>query len=146
MDFKDLQIYNKAMLAKQSWKVMNEETSLLHKVYKVRYFSDGNFLEVKLGKAPSYTWRGIWDSPTIIKQGCRWHVWDGKSIDILIDYQIPGHITLSRLVQGSNAHETGEKQLLLSTLKWVQECQSGTRGPSTNQQQLKPSRYFYFLP
>lgn len=48
--FKDLHTFNKAKLEKKSWRVMSDETYLLHKVYKARYFLDRTFMEAKLEK------------------------------------------------------------------------------------------------
>lgn len=45
MDFKDLKAFNKDLLAKQGWRIMQDESSLLHKVYKAKYFKQGQFLD-----------------------------------------------------------------------------------------------------
>lgn len=67
---------------------IHDETSLLHKVSKARYFLNGPFLDAKLDKVASYTWKGIWEARIILKEGCRWHGGDGKSVDIRADYWI----------------------------------------------------------
>lgn len=43
-----------------------------------------------LGHA-AYTWREIWETKTVLEDGCCWRVSDGKSINIWEDYWIPGH-------------------------------------------------------
>lgn len=55
MGFKDLQTLNMAMYAKQSWRVMNDETSLLHHVFKAKYFPNRNFMAATLGRTPPTT-------------------------------------------------------------------------------------------
>ncbi|KAG2717700.1 hypothetical protein I3760_03G188300 [Carya illinoinensis] len=72
MGFKDLKAFNKALLAKQGWHIMQEDSSLLHKVYKAKYFPHGNFLEAGQGHNPSYAWVG-----------------NGRSINIWSDQWIP---------------------------------------------------------
>lgn len=43
LDFQNLKNFNLAFLAKQGWRLVQEEDSLLHKIYKARYFLKGNF-------------------------------------------------------------------------------------------------------
>ncbi|XP_040987684.1 uncharacterized mitochondrial protein AtMg00310-like [Juglans microcarpa x Juglans regia] len=54
MGFKELEIFNMAMLAKQACKLLQNKESLFHKMYTARYFSDGNLLTASLGGNPSY--------------------------------------------------------------------------------------------
>ena len=56
MGFKDLKAFNLAIFAKQGWWLLQNTSSLLHKVYKARYFKNSSFMEAQLGKNPSYTW------------------------------------------------------------------------------------------
>lgn len=59
MGFKDLKTFNHALVAKQGWRIMQEESSLLHKIYKARYFPHGQYLDTGLGQQPFFAWRGI---------------------------------------------------------------------------------------
>lgn len=72
MGFKDIRAFNQALLAKQGWRVLTNESSLLHQIYKAKYFSHTTFMESKLRHAPSYTWRGIWETKSLLKKGFRW--------------------------------------------------------------------------
>lgn len=72
MGFKDLKTFNMALLAKQGWRIHKEEYSLLHRIFKANYFPSSNFKESKLGAAPSYVWRGIWEAKSLLLKGCRW--------------------------------------------------------------------------
>ena len=38
MGFRDLKTFNMDLLAKQGWRPINDENSLLFKVYKLKYF------------------------------------------------------------------------------------------------------------
>lgn len=51
--FKDLKIHNEALLAKQSWQIVNEPNSLLRRLLKAHCFPKTCFLKSKLGHAPS---------------------------------------------------------------------------------------------
>ncbi|XP_042944649.1 uncharacterized protein LOC122278535 [Carya illinoinensis] len=90
MGFKDLHSFNMALLAKQAWRIMNEKSSLLHRIYKSKYFPNSCIQYAQLGNAPSYAWRGIWESTRLMVKGCRWRVGDGESINIWTDIWLPG--------------------------------------------------------
>lgn len=54
MSFKNLRTFNEALLTKQGWRLMQNENSLLHKVFKTRYFpherQDGRWLQMENGE------------------------------------------------------------------------------------------------
>lgn len=64
----------------------------MHQLLKLRYFLDSNYMQSKLGSAPSYTWCGIWKAKvkSILHEGCCWRVGDGKPIYIWEDSWVPG--------------------------------------------------------
>ena len=47
MGFQDLRDFNLAMLAKQGWRLIQENNSLLYRCFKARYFPRSSFLEAK---------------------------------------------------------------------------------------------------
>ena len=49
MGFQNLQAFNLAMLAKQGWRLLSNPDSLCAKVFKARYFPNGDVLNSKLG-------------------------------------------------------------------------------------------------
>ncbi|KAG6718118.1 hypothetical protein I3842_04G134700 [Carya illinoinensis] len=91
MGFKDLRTFNLALLAKQSWRILKEESLLLHQLYKARYFHSTSFKEAKLRANPSFVWRGIWEAKHHLLKGCKWRVGDGKAINIWSDFWLPNH-------------------------------------------------------
>ncbi|KAK6160805.1 hypothetical protein DH2020_004186 [Rehmannia glutinosa] len=98
LGFRDLQYFNEAMLAKQGWRLVNDDTSLLTKTLKAIYFPNKCFLEATIGNNPSHTWRSIIAGRNIHARGLRWNIGDGKSVrawhDLWIPYQ-PGFKVLS---------------------------------------------------
>ncbi|XP_035542108.1 uncharacterized mitochondrial protein AtMg00310-like [Juglans regia] len=90
MGFKELEVFNMALLEKQAWRLLQNQDSLFHKIYAARYFSDGNLLTASLGGNPSYAWRGIWEAKRLLVQGGRWNVGNGSLIHILNDVWLPG--------------------------------------------------------
>lgn len=59
MGFRDLKVFNLALLAKQGWRILENPRSLVHRVYKAKYFVKVPFLQAQLGKRPSYAWRSM---------------------------------------------------------------------------------------
>ncbi|XP_041009347.1 uncharacterized mitochondrial protein AtMg00310-like [Juglans microcarpa x Juglans regia] len=74
MGFKELEVFNMALLAKQAWRLLQKKKSLFHKMYVARYFFDGNLLTATLGRNPSCAWRGIWEAKSLLVHGGRWNV------------------------------------------------------------------------
>ena len=67
MRFRDISIFNLAMLAKQAWRLLHNEHSLFYKVYKARYFPNCSFLMVELGSNLSFVWRSLLAARDVVK-------------------------------------------------------------------------------
>jgi len=89
MGFRDLQAFNLAMLAKQGWRMLEEPSSLMARMYKAKYFPNGDVLGASIGSNPSYAWRSIHKSLEVLRQGTRWRVGNGKLIHIWDDKWLP---------------------------------------------------------
>ena len=95
MGFRDLFCFNKALLAKQSWRLMRNLESLAAKFIKAKYYHRHSFLEAKLGTRPLYAWRSILVGRELFKKGCFWRLGDGKSVSIWGDKRTPRPSTYS---------------------------------------------------
>ncbi|XP_063941746.1 uncharacterized protein LOC135149877 [Daucus carota subsp. sativus] len=82
MSFRDFRDFNLAMLGKQGWRFLSNPGSLVARLFKTRYFSNTNFLEVPLGNNPSFVWRSIWEARSLLRAGARWMVGAGTNISI----------------------------------------------------------------
>jgi hypothetical protein len=56
MGFKDLQLFNRALLAKQLWRLLQNSNSLVHRFLKSKYFPHTNDLEATVRGNASYLW------------------------------------------------------------------------------------------
>ncbi|GAA0175050.1 hypothetical protein LIER_28307 [Lithospermum erythrorhizon] len=72
--FKDLESMNLALLAKQGWRVLTRQASLLYKRLKGKYFRRSSFLHAKLGANPSFGWRSLLEGRKVLLKGVRWRV------------------------------------------------------------------------
>ena len=89
MSFRNLQAFNKAMLAKQLWRILQNPNSLVARVLKAKYFPTGDILNANLGSSPSYSWRSIHNSLGVVRKGTQWRVGNGKLIHIWEDKWLP---------------------------------------------------------
>ena len=85
MGFRELRSFNLAMLAKQGWRLIQEQGSLLYGCFKARYFPRGSFLEAKDVPNSSYVWKSLMAAQPILKSGCCWRMGDGSSISVTKD-------------------------------------------------------------
>lgn len=60
LGFKIFGQFNIALLAKQGWRIIQYQNSLLARVLNAKYFPNSNFQNVELGNLPSLTWKSIW--------------------------------------------------------------------------------------
>jgi hypothetical protein len=89
MGFRDFRSFNKALLAKQCWRLWQNPDSFLAKIMKGKYFASNTFLEASLGARPSYAWRSIHGSCSLLKAGLIWRVGNGARIRIWKDKWLP---------------------------------------------------------
>ncbi|CAJ2636477.1 unnamed protein product [Trifolium pratense] len=82
MGFKNLQAFNMAMLGKHAWNLITRPSNLVTKLLKAKYFPNCDFFESSIGHNPSYVWRSIWSSKSLVKGGCRWTIGTGEHINI----------------------------------------------------------------
>ena len=82
MGFRNLKVFNQALLAKQMWRLQMDTTSLLHSVLKARYFKHDSVLEARRGFDPSYSWRSLWGAKVLLLERLQWRVGDGADIKV----------------------------------------------------------------
>ena len=85
MGFRNLHCFNIAMLGKIGWKLCFASDTLVYRIFKAKYFPRGDFLKANLGSNPSFTWRSIFQSLPLLKQGVRWRIGNGTQIDVWTD-------------------------------------------------------------
>ncbi|KAH1072683.1 hypothetical protein J1N35_025011 [Gossypium stocksii] len=90
MGFKNMFLFNKALLAKQAWRILSQPKCLLAKVLKARYYPSSDLLLAKIGSYLSFTWRSIYNAWELLVEGLVWRVGSGDRINIWNDYWLPG--------------------------------------------------------
>ncbi|XP_075636681.1 putative mitochondrial protein AtMg00310 [Castanea sativa] len=89
MGFKELSLFNEALLAKQTWRLLHNKNSLFHRVFKSRFFPNGSIMDANEGRGGSYAWKSILKGQEVIKRGAKWRVGNGETIKIWGDNWLP---------------------------------------------------------
>jgi hypothetical protein len=119
MGFRDFRSFNKALLAKQCWRLWQNPDSFLAKIMKGKYFAGSTFLEASLGARPSYAWRSIHSSCSLLKAGLIWRVGNGARIRIWKDKWLPRPTTYMIHSSPIGLHpETTVSALIKEDTRW----------------------------
>lgn len=103
LGFRDLGVFNEALLGRQAWRLVHGDNTLLGRVMKAKYYPHTSFLEAGLGYSTSYSWRSIWGVKALIKEGMVWRVGKGNNVRIWEDPWLisdDGRFILSERVEG----------------------------------------------
>jgi len=72
MGFRDIEAFNKALLAKQVWRLLLEPNSLCARALRARYYLDGKPLNARLKSGSLYTWQSILAGLDCYRRGYIW--------------------------------------------------------------------------
>ncbi|XP_019098248.1 PREDICTED: uncharacterized protein LOC109131580 [Camelina sativa] len=82
LGFKDIELFNQALLAKQAWRLIHYPNCLFSRFMKSRYFNDMPFMLADYGKRPSFAWRSILHERALLEKGLNQRVGDGVSLKV----------------------------------------------------------------
>ncbi|KAK5836733.1 hypothetical protein PVK06_012533 [Gossypium arboreum] len=74
LGFRDVRLFNLALLGRQVWRILNNTDSLCFKVLSSKYFSDGDIFHAKKVDKASFTWSSIAAVVDVFKDGFGWRV------------------------------------------------------------------------
>ena len=70
LDFRDMELFNLALLTKQAWRILQEPASLSARILKAVHYPGGHdFLDADLGSSPSRIWHSIVNGREVLKEG-----------------------------------------------------------------------------
>lgn len=92
MGFRDIKLFNIAMLGKQGWRLLTNQSSLCARVLKGKYFPNGDFMTARNKRNSSHTWRSILAGRKALQIGLIRRIGDGRSTNIWSDRWITGAV------------------------------------------------------
>lgn len=125
---KIVHVFNQALLAKQSWRILDHPNCLFSSFFPSKFCHSTPFLEVKPSASSSEAWRSILHGKDVLVKGIRWQIGSGDKISIWNDYWLPSPLPiklhsclfddtpLSTFLSLKNA--TVDKLFMPSTKEW----------------------------
>jgi hypothetical protein len=89
LGFRDTELFNLALLARQAWRILQAPTSLSARIVKAVYFPNVDFLDAKLGTHPSQIWRAIIEGKESLSLGLIRRIGDGRTTKIWTQNWLP---------------------------------------------------------
>jgi hypothetical protein len=89
LGFRDMRLFNQALLARQAWRLLTIPDSLCARVLQAKYYPNGDLMDTVFTGNPSSSWTAISYGLELLKQGMIKRVRNGSSIRIWRDSWIP---------------------------------------------------------
>jgi hypothetical protein len=89
MGFRDLRLFNQALLARQAWRILQFPESLCAQVLRAKYYPQGELTDTAFLVEASPTWLAIIHGLELLKKGIIWRVGSGSKIQLWHDPWIP---------------------------------------------------------
>jgi hypothetical protein len=83
--FRDLRIFNQALLARQAWRLLKFPNSLCARLLKAKYYPSGNLLDTAFIQQQSQSWQRVLHGLELLKKGIIWRIGDGSKVRIFCD-------------------------------------------------------------
>lgn len=82
MGFKDIRLFNVALLGRQIWCLVNNKDTLCFTVLSAKYFPSGDPFVSRQANKPSSVWSSFVEAAKALGCGFGWQVGNGKSIEL----------------------------------------------------------------
>ncbi|XP_026400051.1 uncharacterized protein LOC113295938 [Papaver somniferum] len=80
LGFRDLHLFNRALLAKSAWRLCTDQTSICAKSLQEKYFPDGQVSNIKKSKNTTWSWTSISSEINFILKFSFWSLGNGHKI------------------------------------------------------------------
>ncbi|XP_051212082.1 uncharacterized protein [Lolium perenne] len=111
--FRDISLFNQALLARQAWRLIQRPNSLCARVLKAKYYPNGNILDTVFATDPSPVWRGVEFGLELLKKGIIKRIGNGKNTQFSRDNWLPRDSGLKIAGLKKNSRRRWVNQLIL---------------------------------
>jgi hypothetical protein len=81
--FRDYQMFNQALFARQAWRLLTNAGSLCARVLKAKYYPNGELQDMVFTTNASPSWQGVQHGLELLKQGLIMRIGNGNNTGIL---------------------------------------------------------------
>ena len=113
LGFRDMALFNKALLARKGWRLIQRPTRLCARVLKAKYFPNGNLLDTVFAADASPAWRGIEFDLQLLKKGVIQRIGNGRKTQFIRDNWIPRRSGLKITAVKKNSRRRWVNQLFV---------------------------------
>ena len=85
LGFKDMRVFNLALLAKQGWRLIQSPESLVARFLKAKYFPNTSFMKAEVKAGSSYVWRSLLAGRKVLNKGLRFQIGCGSQVSVWED-------------------------------------------------------------
>jgi hypothetical protein len=111
--FRDIKLFNQALLARQAWRLIHRPESLCARVLKSKYYPKGNILDTVFASDASQVWRGMEFGLELLKKGIISRIGNGKNTQIFRDQWLPRKAGLKVTGLKKNTRKRWVNQLII---------------------------------
>ena len=102
LGFRDIEVFNLALLARQVWRILYEPDTLSARILKAVYYPESDILVASVGSNPSLIWRSLCDGRDMLKQGLIRRIGNGTTTELWDTNWIPRDFQLRLICPRSN--------------------------------------------
>jgi hypothetical protein len=121
LGFRDMRLFNQALLARQAWRLIDRPGSLCARLMKAKYYRRGNLADTVFAGNASAVWRGIEYGLELLKKGIIWRIGDGRTVRCWRDPWIPRVGSRRPLSDQGTCRFTRVASFLLADGTWNEE-------------------------
>lgn len=77
LGFRDLQLFNQALLRRQAWRLIQYPDSLWARILKAKYYPNCDLIDAVFPSDTSPTWKAVEHGLELLKKGLIWRIGDG---------------------------------------------------------------------
>ena len=92
MGFKNLALFNDALLARQAWHLLHNKESLFYQIFKSKFFPHGSIMDASVCSQGSYAWKSLPKGKEVLRKGLKWRIGTRDAINLWSDPWLPSTI------------------------------------------------------